>query len=69
MLGCVRGTDLPRLRRARGDFVAIGAGESLSRAVVGMAERVTKRARVCAGRAISFLVVTHTAGRDLAARV
>ena len=34
-------THLPRLRRTRGNFVAIGAFESLPRAVVRMTERAT----------------------------
>lgn len=59
-------TDLPRLRRARGQFVAIGTRESLARAVIGVTKRVAIRARVGAGRAIRFLVVTDSTRSDLA---
>lgn len=62
-------THLPRLRRAGGEFVAIGTGEAFARAVVGVAERVTISARVRARRAIRFLIVTDTARRDLATGV
>ena len=59
-------THLPRLRRARGEFVAIGARESLARTVVRVTERVAKSARIRAGRAIRFLIVTDSARGDLA---
>ena len=44
--------DLPCLRRARGEFVAVGAGESLACAVFGVTEGETKSARVGGGWAI-----------------
>lgn len=69
MLGRIRRTDLSRLRRAGSDFVAIGAGETLSRAVVRVTERVAKGARVRARWTVGFLIVTNAAGADLAARV
>ena len=62
-------THLPRLRRARGDFVAIGTRESLARAVVRVTERVAISARVRARRAIRFLFVTDSARTELASGV
>jgi len=52
---------LTRLRRTRGELVAISAGESLARAVLGMTERVTKSARVSARGPVRLLIVTHAA--------
>jgi hypothetical protein len=69
VLGRSGRTHLPRLRRARGEFVAIGARESLARAVFSVTERVSICARVRAGRAISFLIVTDTARSNLASGV
>lgn len=60
-------THLSRLRCARREFVAVGACQSLSRAVVCVTEGVSISARVGAGWTIRFLIVTDTAGRDLAA--
>lgn len=60
---------LARLRRARGDFVAISAVESLARAVVGVTEGASERACVSARRTIRFLLVTDAARRDLTAGV
>lgn len=62
-------THLSRLRRARGEFVAIGARESLARAVFSVTERVSICARVRAGRAIRFLIVTDAARSNLASGV
>ena len=69
VLGGVGGTDLSRLRRAGGDLVAIGARETLSCAVVRVAECVTKGARVGRRRTIRLLIVTDAARADLAACV
>lgn len=69
MLGRVGRTDLSRLRCAGGDFVAVGAGESLTCAVVRVAESVTKSARVCGRWAIGFLIVADAAGTDLASGI
>src|ERR1044072_1111239 len=55
VLGRIGGTDLSRLRRAGGDLVTVGAGESLPRAVVRVAESVTKGARVGGRRTVRFL--------------
>jgi len=66
VLGRAGRTHLPRLRRARGDFVAIGARESLSRAVVGVTKRVSISTRVRARRAVHLLIVTDSARTDLA---
>lgn len=62
-------TNLPCLRRARREFVAIRACESLARGVIGMTERVSISARVRARRTICFLIVTNSARRDLASGV
>lgn len=69
VLGRCGRADLSRLRRARGEFVAVSAGESLACAVFGVTEREAKSVRVSARRAIGFLLVTDAAGSDLAASV
>lgn len=69
VLGCSGRTHLLHLRGARSEFVAIGTCESLARAVVSVAERVSISARIRAGRAIRFLIVTHAARRDLSSGV
>ena len=69
MLGRRGRADLPRLRRACGEFVAVIAREALACAVFRMTERETKGARVCGSRAIGFLIVTDAARGDLAARI
>lgn len=62
-------THLPRLRSAGSNFVAIGAFESLTRAVVRVTERATVSARVGTGWTIRFLIVTNAARCDLATGV
>ena len=69
MFDCGGRAHLPRLRRARGEFMAIGARQSFARAVIRVTEGVAISARVRAGRAIRFLIVTDAAGRDLASGV
>ncbi len=69
MLGRCGRAYLPCLRRAGGEFVAVGAGESLARAMFGVTKRETKSARAGACRAIRFLIVTDAARSDLAATV
>ena len=69
VLGRVRRTDLPRLRRAGGELVAVCTRETLSRTVSRVAESVAKGARVRAGRSVGFLVVTDAARSNLATRV
>ena len=69
MLGRRGRTDLSSLRRARGEFVAVGTRESLACAMFCVTEGKTKSARVGAGRAIRFLVVTDSTRSDLAARI
>src|SRR4029079_3026032 len=58
--------DLARLRQPRGERVTVGARESLTAAVFRMAERVTISARIRRGSRERLLVVTHTAGSQLA---
>ena len=69
MLGRCSRTDLSRLSRAGSEFVAVSACESLARTVFRMTEREPERARVSAGRAIRFLIVTDAARSNLAACV
>ena len=48
--------------------MTVSAGESFSRAVIGVAEGITIGARVGGRRPVSFAIVTDTARRNLAAR-
>ena len=61
VLGRIRRTDLSRLWRAGGELMAVCTRETLSRTVIRVAESVAKGARVRAGRAIRFLIVTDGA--------
>src|SRR6185436_15956522 len=67
MLGRRGRADLPRLRRAGGEPVAVSTCKPLSCVVVCVTERVTIRARVGAGGPVSLLFVTNSARSHLAA--
>ena len=69
VLGRIRGADLACLRSAGSELVAVGACESLARAVVRVTERVTKCARIRGCRTIRFLIVANPARRHFAAGV
>ena len=61
--------DLPRLRRARSQAVAISTCKPLTRVVVCMTERVTISAGIGARGLVSLLFVTDSARSQLASRV
>ena len=66
MFGRRRRTDLARLRKSARNRVTLGARQSLSAAMLRMTERVAKRTRVGGRARERFLIVTNSAGRDLA---
>jgi hypothetical protein len=63
---CPRRTNLASLRQSSGVTVTFGATETLTRAVLRVAERVTKRGRISRRSAIRFLIVTDAARCDVA---
>lgn len=69
MLGCGGRAHLARLWRSGGETVTVRACESLTRAVICVAECVTIRARVCGRGPVSLLFVANSARGDLASCV
>lgn len=68
VLSWARRAYLAGLRRACGHLVAISARQPLPRAVVGVTEGESVRARRSAGLTIGFLIVTDSARGNLTSR-